>query len=125
AKSDGEGSAVAVFGGARATATALAASSLSSGDMLPELRRPDDLARKPRAAIEARYRRPLGRGHHMQVGKPRPFGVRERGAEKRLIDITADPRADGAAERRAAHGRAENVQARGQKRAAERRARSG
>ena len=42
-------------------------------DHLFELGRPDHLAGEPRAAVDARDRRALGRGHHVEIGEARAF----------------------------------------------------
>jgi hypothetical protein len=65
------------------------------GDDFIQIGRPDHLAGKPRAAIDARDRRAFGRGHDGEIGKPRAF---QRGlaaaTEQRLIDHVAGERAD-------------------------------
>ena len=69
-------------------------------DHLFELGRPDHLAGEPRAAVDARDRRALGRGHHVEIGEPRTFDVAlARAAEQRAVDQVAAERADEAARR--------------------------
>ena len=96
---DGEIGEVAEFGG-RDLRPALAALAFSVFDTSSNLRRPDDLAGEPRAPIDARDRRALGRGLHVEVGEARSFDPALR-AEERLVERIARKRARRAAEDRA------------------------
>ena len=85
---------------AAATAAATAAGGLGRrGDDLFEFGRPDDLARETRASINARDRRALGRGHHVEIGEARAFDAARAAAaaaaiEQRVVEQIAGERAD-------------------------------
>ncbi len=94
---------------------AAAVVSLLVDDHLLKLRRPDHLPRQARAAIDARDRRAFGRGHHLEIGQPRPFDrALALRAEQRLVDGSAGERAGQAPGNRA--GRAEHGAAGGRAR---------
>jgi hypothetical protein len=57
------------------------------------LRRPDHLTRQPRASVNARNRRALGRGHHIEISKARPDDRLIAWPEQLAIDDISDQRA--------------------------------
>ena len=71
------------------------------GDDLFEFGRPDDLARKTRASIDARNWRAVGRGHHVEIGEARAFDAARAAAaaaiEQRVVEQIASERAGQAA----------------------------
>ena len=86
----GEVGVVAVLdaGGGTAAEAALAGPAAAGfDDLLLEVGRPDDLASKTRAAVEARDRRAFGGGHDAQIGEARALlqGLAGR-PEQRLVD---------------------------------------
>lgn len=70
---------------------------------LPEIRRPDDVAADPHAAVKARDHHALGRGGDPQAVEPSAFDPlrRREGGDDPAVDHGADSRADDAADRRA------------------------
>ncbi len=116
AKADREIAEIGI-GGCRdgiAAETALAAGILGAArDLLLKFGRPDHFAGKPRPAIDPRNRRALGRGHHVEIGKPRPAHHLVATAKQRVVDDVADCGTQQAAGNRTnrtgdrvAHGRA-------------------
>ena len=90
AKRHGEVGEVAVFCRRDLRPAALPALLLGLRHLL-ELRRPDDLAGEPGAPIDARDRRTLGRGLHVEVGEARSLDLPAR-AEERLVERIARQR---------------------------------
>ena len=107
AQCDREAGIVEVFGGLdlAATPAALAAALRGGLGLLAEIRRPDDVAADPHAAIEARDHRPFGGRGDAQIVHPRAFDPL--GRREGRDDPAVDDRADGGADEAADGGRAD------------------
>ncbi len=114
AEADREGDRIAVIGfgdGDLRAALAAAGRGPGRGDGFLEAGRPEKLARHAHATIEARNRRALGRGLHVDVGQPRSAALDAAAGRQRIVDLGADQGAECAADLGARDGRAQNREA--------------